>query len=108
MRRLRAFRAQAACELGGEGAAPLVLRVGDDQCRAASHEPRARARDGDGELLAVEQVCRDGDVDTLGQHDLLVEQVEDACAESETRAVGSSRVVGKEEGEKAGEGGGVL
>ena len=96
-RRLRAFRAQAARELGGEGAAPLELRVGHDQRRAAPHEPRARARDGDGELLAVEQVGRDGDVDPLGQHGLLVEQVEDACAGSKTRVVGSSRVVGREE-----------
>ena len=106
-RRLRAFRAQAARELGGEGAAPLELRVGDDQRRAAPHEPRARARDGDGELLAVEQVSRDGDVDPLGQHGLLVEQVEDACAGSKTRAVGSSRVVGREDGgEGKDEGGG--
>ena len=97
-RRLRAFRAQAARELGGEGAAPLELRVGHDQRSAAPHEPRARARDGDGELLAVEQVSRDGDVDPLGQHGLLVEQVEDACAGSKTRAVGSSRVVGREGG----------
>ena len=93
----RLLHAQAARELVSEDAAPLELRVRHDQRRAAPHKPRARARDGNGELLVVEQVCRDGDVDTLGQYGLLVEQVEDACMGSKTGKMGSSRAVGSEE-----------